>query len=192
MTTCPTKWRKCTFIAALTVWITYTVESCPHMIKFPSNTTRLYCCRQTCSPTVHIQPICLIAYTDVQKHFNLVISKTIVLRRWNVSGGLKMLHEAFTFYVAALEKRFASLFSTNSILPSCGRYIKAALVTVSIPAYRTPVPCVQFPQDYLFYLFVRTRIFYSVKIINHSYNIKYQTSKMSNLTHNVDMVVNFI
>ncbi|KAJ3662490.1 hypothetical protein Zmor_006836 [Zophobas morio] len=55
-----------TFIPAFTVCITYTV----HTIKFPSNTTRLYCCRQTCSPTVHIQPICL-SHTQTFKNTSI-------------------------------------------------------------------------------------------------------------------------
>ncbi|KAJ3656018.1 hypothetical protein Zmor_015123 [Zophobas morio] len=94
-------------------------------------------------------------------------------------GNLKMPDEAFIFYIATLEKQFASLFSINSILPSCGQNIKAALAAVPIPH-----PCEQFPHDYLLSLFVRMRIFYSIKLINKQLlSAPKRNRKLAILTH---------
>ncbi|KAG5887473.1 hypothetical protein JTB14_017327 [Gonioctena quinquepunctata] len=76
-------------------------------------------------------------------------------------GNLKMPHISFLEYIHALENCFCELFSSLSIKENIGQNLKDSLLKISFIT-----PCPDFPTDYIVTLFVRVRIYYTLKFMN--------------------------
>lgn len=79
----------------------------------------------------------------------------------DIFGNLRSPDKAFFEYFGSCEKIFVDNFKTLAILPNVG--IKIRDIILSLPF---PHPCKKFPKTYFASLFVRTRIFYTLKFLN--------------------------
>lgn len=78
-------------------------------------------------------------------------------------GNLKMPNMVFVNYINAMEKSFCELFPNIAIKEGVGHNIKDALLKIEFHK-----PCEEFPMDYLISLFVRVRIYYTIKFFNQN------------------------
>ncbi|XP_074035303.1 transposable element P transposase isoform X1 [Leptinotarsa decemlineata] len=79
-------------------------------------------------------------------------------------GNLQTPNEKFIDYLNILETIFSEHFPNLSIELGVGRSIKHKLQEVPFSH-----PCLHFPVDYLISLYVRVRIYYTIKFINRSF-----------------------
>lgn len=99
-------------------------------------------------------------------------------------GNLKMPSDNFYIYVDQLDKTFCEVFPTLSIEENVGYKIKLKLEEIPFEN-----PCSDFNRNYLLCLFVRLKIYYSLKYCNRNFkeqkfnkNSK-STRKIINLKH---------
>lgn len=98
----------------------------------------------------------------------------------NIFGNLCMPNQNFCEYFNQLENIFVNIFP-DSAIQNVGLKIKERCL--NIPFYH---PCKDFPSEYFISLFVRVRIYYSIKFINRDFKIQKQNKenyKLKNLKH---------
>lgn len=112
--------------------------------------------RHTCDTcTNYANQVQTLSETTLYSHFRAYENKNK-----DVFGNLMMPPEWFISYIESLEEKFCDLFPIYAVQPKTGLSIKSELHTT------LNHPCPQFPIDYLLSLFVRVRIFYSLKFLN--------------------------
>lgn len=94
--------------------------------------------------------------SSIYSHF-----KAYVNRNRDTFGNLKMPHEHFLNYIAELENEFCNNFNNMAINKQVGFNLKEKFKVISYFH-----PCINFPIDYFLSLFVRVRIYYTIKFAN--------------------------
>lgn len=99
----------------------------------------------------------------------------------NTFNKLMMPAQPFYRYISKLDSKFCELFDKFSVYPDVGKAIKAEL-----ECFPFEHPCNNFPLDYLLSLFVRVRIFHTLKFLNRKLKsfkdkINYKLSILQNL-----------
>ncbi|XP_072384627.1 uncharacterized protein [Diabrotica undecimpunctata] len=88
-------------------------------------------------------------------------------------GNLKMPNMNFITYIHALENVFCEYFPEMAINQDIGKNLKNMLSNIE-----PPKPCQEFPVDYLIALFVRVRIYYTIKFLNQDIRLRLRPIKV--------------
>lgn len=113
-------------------------------------------------------------HKEVTSETILCHKKAYINKNKDLFGNLMMPPTSFYAYIHELDQQFISLFPSLSIRPGIAQNLRMEIEKI---VYR--FPCPNFNRSYLLNLFIRMRIYYTIKYINRNFksNKKYTKNK---------------
>lgn len=90
-------------------------------------------------------------------------------------GNLKSPNDSFFQYLGSCENVFTANFKNLALQPNVGIQLKNKVFNVPLLH-----PCDEFPKEYFASLFVRTRIFYTIKFLNRDISLQRSSNGRKN------------